>query len=172
MTSDDGIYHSIRHDKGPQTCNVILKNALCSAKNVSAREGPGSNLPDVAPEGIKAHVYRRFREAAKDFPNEADPVLEMISGLYKARSESDKGESKDIIGKLFAYLLGLARRPKSSIQSTINYALNPPGGLPFGACESVFDLVFNGRRNLGYYDWRRRGQSNGTLKMTNSTTTF
>ena len=68
-----------------------------------------------APEGIKAHVYRRFREAAKDFPNEATPVLEMISGLYKARSENDKGDGKDIIGKLFAYLLSLARRPKSSL---------------------------------------------------------
>ena len=88
------------------------------------------NSLDAAPEGIKAHVYRRFREAAKDFPNEARPVLEMISGLYKARSENEKGDGKDIIGKLFAYLLSLARRPKSNLQSAVNYTLNPQGDFP------------------------------------------
>ncbi len=135
LTSDDGIYHWNRHDKGTQTCNEILKNfngvvigdqaqTHYAAQKVAAREGPSFKFA-----GCWAHVYRRFREAAKDFPNEANPVLEMISGLYKARSESDKGEAKEIIGKLFAYLLGLARRPKSSVQSAVNYALNAKASL-------------------------------------------
>jgi len=135
LTSDDGIYHSIRHDKGTQTCNEILRDfngvvigdqaqTHYAAQKMAAREGPGFKFA-----GCWAHVYRRFREAAKDFPNEATPVLEMISGLYKARSENEKGDGEEIIGKLFAYLLSLARRPKSNLQSAINYTLNAKASL-------------------------------------------
>ncbi len=135
LTSDDGIYHSIRHDKGTKTCNEILKNyrgvvigdqaqTHYAAQKMAAREGPGFKFA-----GCWAHVYRRFREAGKDFPSEATPVLEMISGLYKARSENEKRDAEDIIGKLFSYLLSLARRPKSTLQSAINYTLNAKASL-------------------------------------------
>ncbi len=88
----------------------------------------GLNSRDVAPEGIKAHVFRRFRDAAKDFPNQANPVLEMISNLYRVKYELE-GEARqkewgNIISKLFSYLLNLARRRKSSLQGAINYTLN------------------------------------------------
>jgi len=67
VTSDDGIYHSIHHDKGTQTCNEILRNfngvvigdqaqTQYAAQKMAAREGPGFKFAGCCTEGIKAHV--------------------------------------------------------------------------------------------------------------------
>jgi len=92
VTSDDGIYHSIRQDKGTKTCGEILKNfegvvvgdqaqTHYAAQRESEIDGAGFQFAGCCTRGHKGPCFRRFRDAAKDFPNQANPVLEMISNM-------------------------------------------------------------------------------------------
>jgi transposase len=94
----------------------------------------GRNVLEVA---CWSHARRKFFDAVDSYPREAHQMLEWIWQLYDiedrarewsvdARRDLRDREANPVLGKMEAYLAGLAQTtlPKSSLRKAVNYARN------------------------------------------------
>lgn len=133
LTAANAVYYCIRDDKSANTFidlvgdfeGVIVCDALAS-HGAGARGSPGVTLA-----GCWAHVFRKFREAAPDFPD-AEIAMAQISTLYEidysATSDEERAElrrtkSKEELAELHAWLSNYPALQSTSLGGAIRYTL-------------------------------------------------
>ena len=132
LTKQDAVYHAICEDKSAATCLDILGDFTgvvvsdqASTHHKAARDGPGFQIA-----GCWAHVYRKFREAAEDFPADAMIVQQLIGEIYDLERDADRPiaeirdtKSRVVMQELFDVLCNIKALPKSSLGRAVNYTL-------------------------------------------------
>jgi transposase len=172
--------HRICDDKGAATfldlvgpySGVIVCDAA-TAHGSGARDAPGT----IILAGCWAHVMRRFKEAAQNFPAAAD-ACDMIRELYDIDAKSTSvaqraqlrhSESRALCERLLAWLQANTGPTVLSIHEAVNYTLkiwsrltvfldNPQVPLDNNTTERAFRRPVIGRNN--YFGAKSRSGTN------------
>jgi transposase len=133
LTAPGIVYHRICDDKGADTFTELLRDyhgwVICDA--AAAHQAGARACSGVRLASCWAHVLRRFREAATDFPA-AHFMLGWIADLYdidrRATNDIERGqlrrtESRVVLDKMHTWMHEV-RAPKTvSLGSAIRYTL-------------------------------------------------
>jgi transposase len=133
LTAPGLVYHRICDDKSAATFKALVGNykgvIVCDAAathQAGARDGPGITLA-----GCWAHIYRRFRDAERDFP-EACLVMAWIQDLYRIdrrastadeRRQLRRTESATVLDKMKTWLSAQRVLAATTLGSAIRHTL-------------------------------------------------
>lgn len=139
LTSPDAVYHAIRGDKAVATFRDLLDGfqgvIVCDA--LSTHIAATRTLEGVQLAHCFAHVVRRFKEAAADFP-QAQVPLALLRKIFDidARAEADAhrrqlraSEARPVMDELKAWLTNTPFNKTSSLGQAIRYTVGIWPGL-------------------------------------------
>ena len=133
LTAPGIVYHRICDDKSAATFKALLGDyrGWVVADALSTHEAGARECRGIKLAGCWAHVLRRFRDAAPDFP-EARLMLAWIGDLYRIdekattageRRRLRKAESREALQKMRTWLLSTREPKTTSLGGAIRYTL-------------------------------------------------
>ena len=139
LTTEDAVFHAIRDDKSASTFCDLLGDysgiVVCDALSTHTSVGRGSEGYQLA--HCFAHVVRRFRDAAADFP-QAEVAQSLIRKLYdieeKAGDVDERRrlrqiESVPVMDELWTWLTNTPTIRSTSLDQAVRYTIGIWSGL-------------------------------------------